>query len=306
MASIVSPVVVVGSTVIDLIPLTGSAEGDAELVRHAGGPAANIAVGLAALGDTVEFVGSVGDDENGHFLRENLHRNGVGTTGLVLKAGKRTSVMSQKIAASGDRRWHYDRSVCSSCLLAEADLDVLEALNPSAICIGASSMRGDPARGALVGLAERWHSRAPLYLTTNVIQLRASLDSDILNAIRHIGRLADMVFTTYGDNAFLGLRPRGTQRLVYTRGSRGAALIGETGEITSVAGHEVEAVDPSGAADVFVAAFIRALRYGFAEQQALAFANATAALSTTREGVRGIPVWQDAARLAGLPERPLN
>ena len=55
-----------------------------------GGPAATAAVALARLGVTTFFVGAVGDDETGAFIREGLESEGVDVSELAVVAGRRS------------------------------------------------------------------------------------------------------------------------------------------------------------------------------------------------------------------------
>ena len=76
--------------------------------------------------------------------------------------------------------------------------------------------------------------------------------------------------------------------LVATDGRHGATLF-RHGVVQHFPAYPVEEVDPTGAGDVFAAAFLVALRtYGNAEQ-AVDFANCVASFSIEREGVQGIP-----------------
>lgn len=76
--------------------------------------------------------------------------------------------------------------------------------------------------------------------------------------------------------------------LVATDGRHGATLF-QHGVVQHFPAYVVQEVDPTGAGDVFAAAFLAALyRHGDAEQ-AVDFANCVASFSIEREGVQGIP-----------------
>ena len=62
----------------------------------------------------------------------------------------------------------------------------------------------------------------------------------------------------------------------------------------------VDAIDTTGAGDVFRGAFITALLKGEPPRDAMRFANAAAAISCTRLGaINGVPTYDEAAALAG-------
>lgn len=84
-----------------------------------------------------------------------------------------------------------------------------------------------------------------------------------------------------------------------TRGGRGCAAIWE-GEVHEIPGFPTQAVDTTGAGDVFHGAFIYALLMNWTVGRCLRFANAAAALSVTRIGSRGgIPGLEEALGLMG-------
>ena len=84
---------------------------------------------------------------------------------------------------------------------------------------------------------------------------------------------------------------------VVTCGPDGAlAVDGSTGESASVKGLPVAALDPTGAGDVFGAAFIAATLHGWPLAERLRFSNLAAALSVQRiGGATAAPTWADIA-----------
>lgn len=60
---------VLGDAVVDLIP-----DGEQHYLRCAGGAPANVAVGVARLGGKSGFIGKVGKDPLGEFMRQTLQK----------------------------------------------------------------------------------------------------------------------------------------------------------------------------------------------------------------------------------------
>ncbi|MFQ6110730.1 MAG: PfkB family carbohydrate kinase, partial [Nitrospinota bacterium] len=77
----------------------------------------------------------------------------------------------------------------------------------------------------------------------------------------------------------------GPRAAIITLGRRGVVYLSEEGE-GSLAGHRVKAIDSTAAGDAFCGALAAALARGEGLREALAFANAAAALSVTREGAK--------------------
>lgn len=84
---------------------------------------------------------------------------------------------------------------------------------------------------------------------------------------------------------------------VVTRGAEGAVAVDSvTGESAAVPGLPVDALDPTGAGDVFVAGFMTGTLAGWPLAQRLAFANLTAALSVQHfGGSLSAPGWPEVA-----------
>ncbi|KRV50586.1 carbohydrate kinase [Wenjunlia vitaminophila] len=84
---------------------------------------------------------------------------------------------------------------------------------------------------------------------------------------------------------------------VVTRGARGAVAVDSlTQETADVPGLEVEALDPTGAGDVFIAGFVTGTLAGWPLAHRLAFANLTAALSVQHfGGSLSAPGWPEVA-----------
>jgi sugar/nucleoside kinase (ribokinase family) len=76
--------------------------------------------------------------------------------------------------------------------------------------------------------------------------------------------------------------------LVATDGRHGATLF-QGGEIRHFPAYPVQEVDPTGAGDVFAAAFLTHLYRHHNPEQAVDFANCVAAFSITQPGIQGIP-----------------
>ncbi|MBO3678007.1 PfkB family carbohydrate kinase [Streptomyces sp. NEAU-YJ-81] len=95
---------------------------------------------------------------------------------------------------------------------------------------------------------------------------------------------------------------------VVTRGAEGAVAIDSlTGESAEVPGLPVDALDPTGAGDVFVAGFMTGTLAGWPLTDRLAFANLTAALSVQHfGGSLAAPGWPEVAAWWNRVRRPAD
>jgi sulfofructose kinase len=87
--------------------------------------------------------------------------------------------------------------------------------------------------------------------------------------------------------------------LCVTMGAKGSMLLVDD-MLYHAPGFQVEAIDTTGAGDVFRGALICSLLRGDAPEAMLRFANAAAAVSCTREGaIAGVPTLEEINRLLG-------
>lgn len=75
-------VVALGELLIDFTPAGKSENGNTLFEMNPGGAPANVLTAVTKLGGKCAFIGMVGDDQFGHFLRHVLDKNRIETKGL--------------------------------------------------------------------------------------------------------------------------------------------------------------------------------------------------------------------------------
>jgi ribokinase len=265
-------VVVVGSLNVDVVVQVERHPGSGETVlgsslRHLpGGKGANQAVAAAEAGAEVALVGCVGDDADGAAYVAGLTARGVDATGVrqvtgptgtalvvVDEDGENTIVV---VPAANALVGHED----VACLaLGSGDVVLLQLEIPLPV-VGAAIRRAGEA-GARVVL-----NLAPF----------ADLSAELLDS-------CDPVVVNEHEAAALVHHPTS---LLVTLGSRGARWE-RAGEQIEVGAPKVEAVDTTGAGDMFAGTLAAALAGGAGSADAMAAAVAAAARSVTRPGAQG-------------------
>lgn len=127
-------IVIVGDIAVDIVsvlrtPLARGSDAAAAILLQPGGSGANVAVWLARLGQSVTFVGRIGDDLFGRWLREDLEAEGVNPA-LIVDRSRRTGVIQVLVEPGGERTMVPDRGAnavwpadeISEALIASADL----------------------------------------------------------------------------------------------------------------------------------------------------------------------------------------
>jgi sugar/nucleoside kinase (ribokinase family) len=105
--------VVLGDIAADIVstlktPLARGSDASAEVRLMPGGSGANVAVWLARLGRPVTFIGRIGDDMFGRWLRDDLVAEGV-EPALIVDSARRTGVIQVLVEPDGERTMAPDR-----------------------------------------------------------------------------------------------------------------------------------------------------------------------------------------------------
>ena len=273
------PVVVVGhvnwdiTLVADEIP---PADGETQLTdtyAGSGGSAANVAVGVAALGGQSRLIGSVGTDSFGHRVTAYLDDRGVDTTAVQQVSGT-TTKKYLLVTENGTVRVFGDRGV--------NEATTHEAV-PDGIFEEAGHFHVTNHRPALIRR-----------LTDRATAAGASVSVDlgrqgVSEPVAEVLERADLVFGTEQElTTLFGQPAAGTteaRTIVCTRGSSGATAY-TTGETYHHAGVDETVIDTTGAGDAFVAGFLSQWLTGSDLPTALAAGNACGAHASTQRGTR--------------------
>jgi len=258
-----------------------------------GGQVATALCTCASMGLRAKYIGATGTDDNGRRVREELARHGIDMIDAVIRDVTNQFAVIMVDEHAGERIVLWDRA--EGLLLRPRELppEVLASsrvVHVDDVDQEASIMAAEIARGAgriVTSDIDRITPRTEALVQAVTIPIFAEHvpaaltgEPDFERALRKLRRL----------NAGL---------MCVTLGPRGAVgLDGDT--FYHEPAFTVDAVDTTGAGDVFRGAFITALLRGEASRDAMRFANAAAAISCTRLGaINGVPTFDEAAALAG-------
>jgi len=268
------------------------------LATMGGGQAATAACCLARLGHCVAYAGVCGDDDAGRQAAPWLRELGVEPRGLKVKPGTQSQQAFIMVEQEGGERtivWSRDEA----CHLGPEDLDPgliagCRVLHLDGHFWQASLKAAELARaaGAIVSLdAERvFEGTAQLVSRCQVV----------VGCQDFAQRLMGIEEPRRALLALAGLGPAWVGR---TLGPQGAELLVK-GQYYRHPGFAVQAVDTTGAGDVFHGAFCYAVLQRMSISEALDFSNAMAALNCTALGARGgIRSFEEAHMLMRRAER---
>ena len=273
-------------------------------VKAPGGAPANVAVGLAKLGIDAGFIGKVGADAFGDFLREVLQENSVDTIYLIAGEASRTTLAFVATRSDGMKDITFYRHPGADTQLSPDEIDTGYVQSAELFHYGSVSLSHSPSREAtLQAIQSAKASGAMLSYDPNLRLMLWDNPNDAKHWIWEVMPYADVVkiseeeweFVTgdvelaNGIERILGL---GAKLLVVTLGERGCYYTNGTAD-GYVNGFAVDVLDTLGAGDAFVAAMlmqlmkhedIRALDAPRLDA-IMRYANAAGALATQKIGV---------------------
>src|SRR5690554_4094195 len=112
-----------GELLIDFTPAGQSKEGGVLFERNPGGAPANVLVVISKLGLSSVFIGKVGQDAFGEFLKDTLAQQKVDTQGLIMTTEANTTLAFVHLDENGDRSFSFYRNPGADMLLKENEVD---------------------------------------------------------------------------------------------------------------------------------------------------------------------------------------
>lgn len=261
--------------------------------RAVGGQVVTTLCTCAALGLRTAYVGAFGDDEHGRFARREIERRGVDLSGAFSRAAANRQAVIL-VAPDGERvvLWSRDpvlrlepdqlptrifertRLVHVDGVDAQASLHAARLARQAGAIVTCDLDGADPDAVALFDAVS-------VPILAEQVPRAITGEPDVERALRVLGR-------------------RHPGPICVTLGAGGALLL-DDGRVHHAPAPRVDAVDTTGAGDVFRGAFIAALLEGQPPPSTLRFATAAATVSCMRVGaVGGVPSRADIdAMLSG-------
>lgn len=310
-------VVCVGESLVDFLPAeSGQRVRDVTAwTPCVGGSLANVAVGVARLGGRSAYVGVVGGDEFGHFLRERLAAEGVDVSHMRQTAEARTGLVFISLDERGERSFTFFRTRSAEFLLSERDVDPAFLGGARVVHFGTNSLKLPEARAAMLRTVETARAAGRIVSCDPNLRLHAWEDVEVLREL--LGHLLprctvvklseeEVAFATgrtEPEEALRHLSGLGVALPVVTRGEAGAVFLWR-GEMVRVPAPRVRVVDTTGAGDGFTAAFLHGLSRRYADASAMAGASREDLESLATFGCAvGSRVVEHLGAVTGLPGR---
>ncbi|MEG6570479.1 carbohydrate kinase [Thermoanaerobacterium thermosaccharolyticum] len=307
-------VVALGELLIDFTPAGKSENGNTLFEMNPGGAPSNVLTAVTKLGGKCAFIGKVGDDQFGHFLKQVLENNNIATTGLKNTCLANTTLAFVHLDKSGDRSFTFYRNPGADMMLNNDDIN-LDLIDSSKIFhFGSLSLTDEPSRSAtitalkyakqnkkIISYDPNW--RPPLWKDETIAKKEmffplkyvdiAKLSLEELNFLTgesNIQKASDILYNM------------GIKLVLVTLGQDGCYYKHSSGS-EHIPAYRVDVVDTTGAGDAFLGAVLYNIsKIDFPIEkisskkiaQIVKFANVVGGLCTTKRGaIPSIPTYDE-------------
>ncbi len=274
-------------------------------VRNPGGTPVDVPATADKLGGKTAFIGKIGDDAFGAFLKKTMVDAGVDVRGLRMTRKYPTTLAFVQLTPEGDRSFTFYRKPGADVMLACDDVDQALLRNCHIFHFGSVSLTDEPCRTATLEAAREAKAVGAIisydpnyrpFLWDDPEQARKMLlaalpladivkvseeEMELLTGEVHLAAGADALASQGTSLVLVTLRPRG----VHYRAAKGCGLLSAC---------KVNTVDTTGAGDAFLGALLSCLADKTLEElqilpqseweRIVAFANAAGSLTTAAKG----------------------
>lgn len=298
-------VTALGEVLIDFTPGGKNEQGIAVLAQNPGGAPANVLAMNARLGGKTAFIGKVGQDAFGEFLRQTLTANHIDVSGLVTDEEVPTTLAFVHLDCNGDRSFTFYRNPGADMMLTSKEIR-LELIEECKIFhFGSVSLTDDPACTATFVAANYAKQCGKIvsfdpnfrpFLWNNIDRARKQIEMGI--QISNLLKVSEeeMTLITGENDVSTGsakLLMMGPALVLITLGDKGTFYRNNicSGHLNA---YNVKAVDTTGAGDAFMGAIHYQIKDKTNEdlriipepelQRIVNFANAAGGFTTTKGG----------------------
>lgn len=294
-------VICIGEMLIDFTPGTQPAS----YVRNPGGAPANACIAMARNGIQTAFLGKLGNDDFGRFLKETLEENRVQVLCPELTDEAVTTMAFVTLYENGERSFTFARKPGADMLLSDADIEESDIAAAVMVHAGSFNMSKEPARSATVRALKMAKEKGKL--VSYDVNYRDTVWPDEKAAIEVVNTIlpyVDFLKISEEELDFVGgeenipafMKENGISVIIETLGAAGAKYYYD-GKSAYLAGHKVKAVDATGAGDAFWGGFLSKILMSGVKatadlsedivREALRYGNASGGLCVQKMG--GIP-----------------
>lgn len=256
-----------GELLIDFTPVGLSKANNQIFEQNPGGAPANVLALVSKLGKRTAFLGMVGQDKFGLFLKEVLENSNINVSGLKISEKFKTTLAFVHLDKSGDRTFSFYRKQGADMMLSASDVNYEVIKEAKIFHFGSVSMSDEPARTASIKAAMFAKENGSIIsFDPNYRPLLWSSIKEAISTIEIGVKLADILKVSEEELELITgqldvavgadmLFREGVKVVLVTLGKNGCYYKYAGGE-GFVEGYLVNAIDTTGAGDAFLGAFL--------------------------------------------------
>lgn len=265
-------VVSLGEVLIDFTYYGISENGNALFEQNPGGAPANVLALCAGFGLKTAFIGKVGADMHGQFLRDVLKNKDINVDGLVMADNVFTTLAFVKLT-NGERSFSFARKPGADTQLTQNELKYDIVSHTKVFHFGSLSLTNEPSRSTLIQAIKIAKSHgAIISYDPNYREPLWNSEDEAIREMRSLIQYADVMKISDEETKLLTnekvpekaaqiLLDRGVLCVVVTLGAEGALVATNEGIIYRKP-PLCNVVDTTGAGDTFWGAFLYKLIKG--------------------------------------------
>ena len=289
--------------------------------QNPGGASANVAVMAAKLGASSGFIGKLGKDMFGRYLKDTLDREGVNTKGVVLDDRYSTTLAFVSRDENGSRDYVFYHTSTPEHNLSFSEINLKLVDKCKLLHFGSLMLAWEPSKSAVINTVEyaKQQGKIITYDPNWREQLWVSRE-EALKTLRSVLRYVDILKVSESElqlltdsanllPAIAKLLNSGIKIICITQGAKDCIIATKQG-IEQFPTFKVETVDTLGAGDSFFGAFISRFVLSGKKLDEIdmtdlrdfaVYANACGALSSTKVGA--IPAMPTHEEILALMEK---
>lgn len=248
----------------------------------------------AKCGSTTMIISSVGNDGFGRLNLQRLREDGVDISQINIHPELSTGVafVTYKPDGSRDFLYHITNAACGTIDESSVQDEVFQDCRYFHI-MGSAIYNEGSTRAIQKGiqLAKKYNAKISFDPNVRKEIVNDTQKRDLLRSILAVSDIVlagkDELFYLLGIademQCVLQLLDQGVEQVIIKRGSRGASLYMESGDM-HIPAYPVQEVDPTGAGDCFGGTYISCINQGIEPIEAIRYAAVAGAMAVTKKG----------------------
>lgn len=261
-------VTALGEILIDMTYAGKSENGQSLFEQNPGGAPANVLAAVSGLGKKTAFIGKVGADMHGAFLRETVKKCGIDDSNLISTEEAFTTLAFVALSEAGERSFSFARKPGADTLLREDEVNRELIKNSTVFHFGSLSLTHEPARSAtFAALACAKENNVIVSYDPNYRAMLWESEEAAAKGMRSplafvdVMKLSDeeielVTGEKTPEKAIDRLLAQGISCVIVTMGAKGAMVGTREEKVFKEAVPNVPVVDTTGAGDAFMGGFL--------------------------------------------------